>query len=136
MNHNKTLAEKLDDLLEKRAVNRPEDRDLSEDERRMLDKWKNEINSQDEDLLEIHDKLGQVKLNVKEIGNELGQQGRKINQINNAAGKTELNIKKTNDKVAELIKKIKADSICMYIILIGVLLGLIAVLYNIIKNKL
>jgi hypothetical protein len=65
----------------------------------------------------------------------LDNQGRKIEKLNVASDKTEATIKKTNDRVTELIKKIKADSCCMYIILICVLLGLIAVLYNIIKSK-
>ena len=66
---------------------------------------------------------------INEIGKRTKQSGKKIDD-------TQQKILSQNERVKELINKLRSsDKICCDIVLILILLGLICVLYSIIKHK-
>ena len=62
--------------------------------------------------------------------------GKKVKQTEKKIDKTHKKMKTQNERVIELINKIRSpEKLCCDIILILILLGLICVLYSIIKHK-
>jgi methyl-accepting chemotaxis protein len=136
-NQNKTNLEKLDELLIEKAQGRQApDREMYEEEKQYIDEWGNEIKRQDEMLEGVGHNIKRLKGDVRQIGQQIDETGKNIKKTKKMADKTEETLKTTNAKLKELLNKLRSgDRICIDIILICVCLGLIAVLYNIIKNK-
>lgn len=141
MNDNRTHLEKLDALLIERADQQARgqgapDRELYQEEKDVMDKWKSEINKQDRVLEGVGNNLKVLKNEVREIGVGIGDIGKNIDKTKKMADKTEVTLKTTNAKLKDLLTKLRSgDKICVDIILLCVCLGLIAVLYNIVKSK-
>ena len=112
------------------------DRELNEEQKDKVNEWNNKGKLQDEKLEVIRQGVGKLKdqtimagEGIKEIGKRTKKTGEKIDE-------TENNIKTQNERVKELINKLRSsDKICCDIVLILLLLGLICVLYSIIKHK-
>jgi hypothetical protein len=77
-----------------------------------------------------------INKDVGIIGGQLININKKINQTINITVKTEQKLKSSNTNLKDLLNKIrKGDKLCVDIILVCVCLGLIAILYNLIKSK-
>jgi SYP7 family syntaxin len=134
---NRTNLEKLDQILQERARGPSDNREPNEHEVQAMENWKNEIADQDIQMQELGRGVKELKGHVKKIGNAIDTTGKNINNVSNQAKKTEKKLETTNAKLKDLLNKIRTgDRICIDILLILILLGLVAVLYNIIKNKL
>ena len=136
---NKTALEKLENLLEKRKNkenNNNVDRELYDEEIDKMNEWNERVKKQDEDLDVVHE-------GVKALKYELKQAGEGIDEINRRVKKTHKKMDKTHKKVVTQTQKLKdlafklrsSDKLCCDIILIMILLGLIGVLYSVIKQK-
>ena len=137
-NDNRTALEQLDIILREKHNNdeNSEGRELYEEEKEKMDEWNNKIGQQNENLEE----LGKA---VKELGNEAKNAGKANEDIKKRTNKLDKKIDHAHEKVkgqterlTDLVNKIRSsDKICCDIILILILLGLICVLYSIIKHK-
>ena len=137
-NDNRTALEQLDIILREKHNNdeNSEGRELYEEEKEKMDEWNNKIGQQNENLEE----LGKA---VKELGNEAKNAGKANEEIKKRTNKLDKKFDHTHEKVkgqterlTDLVNKIRSsDKICCDIILILILLGLICVLYSIIKHK-
>ena len=138
-NDNRTALEQLDIILREKHNNdeNSEGRELYEEEKEKMDEWNNKIGQQNENLEE----LGKT---VKELGNEAKNAGKANEEIKKRTNKLDKKFDHAHEKVkgqterlTDLVNKIRSsDKICCDIILILILLGLICVLYSIIKHKL
>lgn len=142
---NRTHIEKLDAILVARAERDeflqqqgiPLDRELYPEEKEAMDRWKNKIADQDRELEDVGKNVKVLKGHVKNINNKIDSTGRQIKAVNKEADNTQKNLETTNKKLKDLLVKLRSgDKICIDIILICICLGLIAVLYNVIKTKL
>jgi hypothetical protein len=131
---NRSHLEKLDSLLSSRVGLHKQE--ISQAEEDKIEEWNREKAAQDIELGQIGDMVKEVKREAKGIGKAIEDTGRKIQQVDKNASKTEQTLKTTNAKLKDLLEKVRSsDKICIDIILICICLGLIAVLYNIIKSK-
>lgn len=135
---NRTALEKLDNILKEKYNNdeNSEGRELYEEEKQQIDEWKREKDKQDEML----DQLGHA---VKNLGNEakvaesaneeINKRTKKLSKKMDKAGEK---VKGQTDRLTDLVTKIRSsDKICCDIVLILILLGLICVLYSVIRHK-
>jgi chromosome segregation ATPase len=136
IDENKTSLEKLDHILLERA-NRPDNnREPNEHELQAMQKWKDEIDDQDKDLAELGAGVKTLKVHSKKIGNKIEESGKHIKKVQKVAEATSEKLKTSNAKLKELLDKIRTgDRFCVDLLLILICLGLIAVLYNVIKSK-
>ena len=135
---NKTELERLEGLLEERKnkENNYVDRDLYDEEQDKMNEWKDRIKKQDEQLDIVHE-------GVKALKYELHQAGEGIDEIKRRVKKTHKKMNKTHKKVVTQTQKLKdlffkirsVDKLCCDIVLLLILLGLIGVLYAVIKEK-
>lgn len=136
---NRTALEKLEDLLKKSRNeddDNTQDRELYQEEKDKMDEWKQNVNDQNE-------MLEKVAIGVREIGKEAEMAGKGIKELGKIGKKTEKKmghtterIKSQNERLKELVNKIRSsDKICCDIVLILILIGLVCVLYSIIKHK-
>lgn len=134
---NRTATQKLDEILELRAQREAHpNRELYEEEKQKIEEWNNRVQKQDEKLGGIRTNLNILKMEAVKVGEGLENLGRNIKQTDKMAEKTESTLKTTNAKLKDLLQKLRSgDRICIDIVLVCICLGLIAVLYNIVKNK-
>ena len=133
---NRTNLEKLDEILNKKQNQNYQEREMYDEEKEKIEEWKKEQEEQDKDLDEIKD-------GVKVLKNEVKLAGEGIKQVHNKVIKTttkteilQKKIETQNMKLKKLLNKIRSsDKICVDLILFFILLGLIMVLYSIIKRK-
>ncbi len=136
LNDNRTNLEKLEALIDDRNRKAVPDRELYQEEKDIMDGWKTEVDRQDKVLEGVGDNIKKLKGEVRQIGNQIDETGKKIKKTAKMADKTEETLKTSNAKLKELLEKVRSgDKICIDIILICICLGLIAVLYNVIKSK-
>ena len=132
---NRTNLEKLDDILNKKNNNYQE-RELYDEEKDKIEEWKKEEEEQNKDLEEIHDGVKTLKKEVKLAGEGIKKVHEKVKKTTKKTGKIQTKIETQNRKLKELLNKIRTtDKICVDIILFIILLGLICVLYSIIKRR-
>ena len=135
---NKTALEKLEALLEskKNKENKNVDRDLYDEEIDKMNEWKNRVKKQDEELDVVHEGVKALKHELIEAGEGMDEINRKVKKTNKKMNKTHKKVVTQNQKLKDLAYKLRsADKLCCDIILIMILLGLIGVLYGIIKQK-
>jgi chromosome segregation ATPase len=133
---NRTLMERMDELLTKRAENAQPEREMYDVERNALGEFKAKINEQDKGLDELHTNVKVFGAEVKKINRGIENVGAAAQSVSRKAAETEKKLETTNSKLKDLLGKLRSgDKICVDIILICICLGLIAVLYNIIKSK-
>ena len=134
---NRTNMEKLDELLKQREGrdNVPE-RELYQEEKDKMEEWKKEVNQQNIELEEIHHGVKEIKNQAKLAGEAIKNVGAKVKSLDKHTDKTGAALDSQNKKLKDLLNKIRtSDRFCVDLILFLILLGLIAVLYCIIKNK-
>lgn len=125
--------QQLDQIISKQAG--PQ-RELYQEEIDKMDEWKRREELQNEALRNIGKGVKDLKQDAKEIGKEIANVGKEISKTSKDADKTEARLEKANESLKDMLEKIRgSDKICVDIVLICVLLGLAAVLYNLIKSK-
>lgn len=136
---NLTALQKLDIILEVRKSAQQEgveEREMYQEEKDAIDNFNRQIEDQEKGLDELKKGVVQLKSNVKEIGKGIDNVGKAAKAVSKQAAQTEKKLETTNAKLKDLLSKIRSgDRICVDIVLICVCLGLIAVLYNIIKSN-
>jgi hypothetical protein len=112
------------------------DREIYIEEEEKITSWKKRINDQDNNLRDIVKDIKVLGKEAKNIGDNQREIGLKIGVTNKMASKTDLKIKGTSQKLRGLVEKFKApDRFCIDILLCCICLGLIAILYYLIKSK-
>lgn len=134
---NKNIIEAFDDLMEKyNKAENEEQREIYEEEQNKIDEWNEKIEQQNEDLNEIEIILRKIKGEAKNAYKKIKNIGGDVEETTKKVDFTNINIKTQNERLKDLLNKIrKSDKICCDIILILILIGLIMVLYRIIKKK-
>jgi len=133
---NRTNLEKLDEILNKKQNQNYQEREMYDEEKEKIEEWKKEQEEQDKDLDEIKDGVKVLKNEVKLAGEGIKQVHNKVIKTTTKAEKIQKKIETQNMKLKKLLNKIRSsDKICVDLILFFILLGLIMVLYSIIKRK-
>jgi chromosome segregation ATPase len=133
---NRTNLEKLDEILNKKQNQNYQERELYDEEKEKIEEWKKEQEEQDKDLDEIKDGVKVLKNEVKLAGEGIKQVHNKVEKTTKKTVKIQKKIETQNMKLKKLLNKIRSsDKICVDLILFFILLGLIMVLYSIIKRR-
>lgn len=133
---NRTNLEKLEEIIERRKQNQPVDREIYQEEQDKIDEWNREVADQDKELEEVHGAVKELKKEVKMAGKGIDDIGVQVKHLEKHTDKTADNLNTQNRKLKDLLKKIrKGDKFCVNLVLLLIILGLIAVLYSIIKKK-
>ena len=133
---NRTNLEKLDEILNKKQNQNYQEREMYDEEKEKIEEWKKEQEEQDKDLDEIKDGVRVLKNEVKLAGEGIKQVHNKVIKTTTKTEILQKKIETQNMKLKKLLNKIRSsDKICVDLILFFILLGLIMVLYSIIKRK-
>jgi len=76
-----------------------------------------------------------LKQEAKNIAVKQDNIGKGVASVSKEADKTEKKLDKVNKTLKDMLEKIGHDRICVDIVLICICLGMIAVLYNVIKSN-
>ena len=134
--NNKTNLEKLDIILEKNKNQNYEQREIYEEEQNAINDWEDKKREQDNQLEDIKIGIIEMKNEARKVGENIKKVGDKLDPLKNQMHKTDNHIKTQNVRLKELLNKFrKSDKICCDLILVLILIGLIMVLYRIIKKK-
>lgn len=91
---------------------------------------------QDDKLNDIRKGIQALKIEAEKAGEGLKEIGKKVKQNEDHIDKTGKKLQTQNERVKDFINKIRSsDKICCDIVLILILIGLVCVLYSIIKHK-
>ena len=134
---NKNTASQLEELIG-RPGNVPAgpQREIYEEEQNKINEWNQKVKDQDLVVNDIAKDIRLLGKEAKNIGEKQDELAVKIDQTSKMASKTDKKLTETRNKLHELLEKYKsADRFCIDIVLICICLGLIAVLYNIVKSK-
>ena len=134
---NKTSIEQLEDILAKEEGRGPQqERELYEEEKAKMQEWKDEVKRQDEELDEIHDVVKQIKEEARIASENIDKTNKNVKKLSKSTDQVTKRVNTQNKKLKDLIGKLRSgDKLCMDIVLILVALGLVAVLYNLIKSR-
>lgn len=135
---NQTALEKLENILEKRKEmgENSDERELYEEENDKIEDWKARVKDQDEMLDEVGEGVKNIKNEAERAGEGISNINKKVKKTQKKMDKTSKKVKTQNDKLKDLVEQIRSsDKICCDLILILILLGLICVLYSVIKHK-
>ena len=134
---NKDKMDQLEEIIaNEEGRTAKEERELYEEEKAKMQEWKDELARQDEDLDEIHDVVKQIKDEAKLAGENIARTHKKVKQVSKNTVQTTKHVNTQNKKLKDLISKLRGgNKICLDIILVLVGLGLIAVLYYLIKSR-
>lgn len=134
---NKDSIEQLEEILAKEEGRDAEkERELYEEEKAIMQEWKEEVDRQDKDLQEIGDVVKQIKEEARLASENIDKTNRNIKKLTKNTVQVTKRVNVQNKKLKDLIGKLRSgDKLCLDIILILVALGLIAVLYNLIKAR-
>ena len=134
---NKSSIEQLEDIIAKEEGRNPQqERELYEEEEPKMKEWKEEVARQDKDIEEIGDVVKQIKEEAKIASENIKNTNKHVKKLTKNTDQVTKRVSSQNKKLKDLIGKLRSgDRICLDIILILVALGLLAVLYNLIKAK-
>ena len=135
---NRTALEKFEDILKKKRnfEDSTQDRELTEDQINKMNEWNRRNKGQDEKLDEIAEGIKILKHEGEMAGIGIKEVGERTKKTGKDMDKTHERVKTQNERISELVNKIRSsDKICCDIVLILILLGLVCVLYSIIKHK-
>ncbi len=136
INDNRNISEQLNDILKKKNNENYKERELYVEEKEKIEEWKKEEEEQNKDLDEILLSIRKLKGEAQKTTEGIKLLGEGVNNARKNAGVVETKIETQNMKLKKLIKQIRSnDKICFDIILIIIILGLICILYSIIKRK-
>jgi len=139
--NSKNTASQLEELIGRSGnatsnINKPPDREIYQEEQDKIDEWGNKIKQQDQVVVDVIKDIKTLGAHAKKIGELEDELGVKIGQTSKMAAKTDVKLTETRKKLADLLEKYKsADRFCIDLVLICICLGLVAVLYNVIKSK-
>ena len=101
-----------------------------------MQEWEEEKKRQDQDLEEIGGVVNELIEQSKLASENIDRTNKKVKQVTKKTVQTTKKVNQQNKKLKDLIKKLRSgDKICIDIVLILIGLGLVAVLYNIIKSQ-
>lgn len=127
--------ESMENIMNQNKNEAPE-REMYQEEKDKIEEWRKIEADQNDKLKDIHGGVKQMKIHAKEIGKAIDQTAKNIDKTNNMADKTDKNIQKSNKQIKEILDKVGgASNFCVDVILVCVCLGLVAVLYNLIKSN-
>ena len=134
---NKNIIEAFDDLMEKyNKAENEEQREIYEEEQNKINEWNEKIEQQNEGLNEIEILIRKIKKEAENACKKIKNIGAYVEETTIKVDDTNINTITKTKRIKDLINKIrKSDKICCDIILILILIGLIMVLYRIIKKK-
>ena len=134
---NKDSIEQLEEILaNQEGRSAQEERELYEEEKAKMKEWEEEKARQDEDIEEIGNVVSKIKDEAKLASENIEKTHRQVKRVTKKTIQTTKRVNQQNQKLKDLIKKLRSgDKLCIDIILILVGLGLVAVLYNIIKSQ-
>ena len=134
---NKNIIEAFDDLMDKyNKAENEEQREIYEEEQNKINEWNAKIEQQNEDLNDILIGIRNIKKEAEIANEKINTIGAHVNGLTTKVEGTSKKVKTQNERLKDLLNKIrKSDKICCDIILILILIGLIMVLYRIIKKK-
>ena len=113
-----------------------EERELTDEEKKKIEEWKMKKNEQDGELEEIRKIIKNMKGVAITIGDNINSVEIKTKDLGGEIHVTNKKIETQNERLKELIKKIRpCEKFCCDIILILIFLGLLCVLYSLIKNR-
>ena len=113
-----------------------EERELTDEEKKKIEEWKMKKNEQDGELEEIRKIIKNMKGVAITIGDNINSVEIKTKDLGGEIDVTNKKIETQNERLKELIKKIRpCEKFCCDIILILIFLGLVCVLYSVIKHK-
>ena len=133
---NKDSIEQLEEILaNEEGKTAQEERELYEEEKAKMQEWEEEKKRQDQDLEEIGGVVNELIEQSKLASENIDRTNKKVKQVTKKTVQTTKKVNQQNKKLKDLIKKLRSgDKICIDIVLILIGLGLVAVLYNIIKS--
>ena len=134
---NKDSIEQLEEILaNEEGKTAQEERELYEEEKAKMQEWEEEKARQDQDLDEIGDVVVQLREQSKLASENIDRTNKKLKQVTKKTVQATKKVNQQNKKLKDLVKKLRSgDKLCIDIVLILIVLGLIAVLYNIIKSQ-
>ena len=134
---NKSNIEQLEDIIAKQEGKAPQqERELYEEEKAKMEEWKEEVRRQDEDLEDIHNVFKQIKEEARMASENIERTNKNVKKLTKSTEQVTKRVNTQNKKLKDLIGKLRAgDKLCMDIILILIALGLVAMLYNLIKSR-
>lgn len=101
-----------------------------------MEEWKEEVRRQDEDLEDIHNVFKQIKEEARMASENIERTNKNVKKLTKSTEQVTKRVNTQNKKLKDLIGKLRAgDKLCMDIILILIALGLVAMLYNLIKSR-
>ena len=134
---NKDSIEQLEEILaNEEGKTAQEERELYEEEKAKMQEWEEEKARQNQDLDEIGDVVDQLREQSKLASENIDRTNKKVKQVTKKTVQATKKVNQQNKKLKDLVKKLRSgDKLCIDIVLILIVLGLIAVLYNIIKSQ-
>ena len=134
---NKDSIEQLEEILaNEEGKTAQEERELYEEEKAKMQEWEEEKARQEQDIVEIGDVVDQLREQSKLASENIDRTNKKVKQVTKKTVQATKKVNQRNKKLKDLVKKLRSgDKLCIDIVLILIVLGLIAVLYNIIKSQ-
>ena len=134
---NKDSIEQLEEILaNEEGKTAQEERELYEEEKAKMQEWEEEKARQDQDLDEIGGVITELTEQAKLASENIDRTNKKVKQVTKKTVQATKKVNQQNKKLKDLVKKLRSgDKICIDIVLILIVLGLVAVLYNIIKSQ-
>ena len=134
---NKDSIEQLEEILaNEEGKTAQEERELYEEEKAKMQEWEEEKARQEQDIAEIGDVVDQLREQSKLASENIDRTNKKVKQVTKKTVQATKKVNQQNKKLKDLVKKLRSgDKLCIDIVLILIVLGLIAVLYNIIKSQ-
>jgi len=123
------------DQLQNEIKSKGPQRELYQEEIDKMEEWDRKVADQDKALMQIHVGVKELKVDARQIGRQIDDVSKAIDKTNKKAEETGKKLETTNKKLKDLLEKLRgSDKICVDIVLICICLGLVAVLYNLIKK--
>lgn len=111
--------------------------DLTGEQLQKMEQIQGQTREQDQMLDEISKGLDELKDLAEKMSDELQLQDKMLNDLEHKTDKTQAKMDQTNDRMKEAMRKLndKASNCCVYVICIFLLLGMVAVVYNMVIKK-
>ena len=133
---NRTHIEQLDDIIKQQTESEAFQREIYEEEQNAIDEWEQRKQKQNEELNDLGDLVRELKLEAKIAEEGVNNISKEVLKVSEHADKTSRSVVTQNKQLKELVNKIRGgNKLCVDFVLFVVLLGLIAVLYSLIKKQ-
>jgi hypothetical protein len=126
----------LDIIIDDPNIPKASQREMYQEEKDKIEEWKIQQKLQDEKLSAAHQNIKVMAQNVTKIGEMIDLNQKMIDKTQSHADRTHAELKKSNKQLKDILEKVGGPTnFCVDVVLVCVCLGLCAVLYNILKNK-